>query len=71
MHGSSSAGKKECFNTFKLVSTVQFPGNFCPLISQLWIKIFACECIQAVHMSMLSRYQSYDNLYIYYTVVGY
>ena len=23
--------------------------------------------LQVLHMSMLSRYQSYDNLYIYYT----
>jgi len=54
MHGSSSAGEKECSNTFKLVSTIQHPRNFCLLISQLWIKICACECIAgSTHVSVM------------------
>lgn len=53
MYDSSSAGERECSNTLKLVSVIQHPGNFCPLISQLWIKICACECTAgSTHISV-------------------
>lgn len=60
--------KQEYSNTFKLVSTIQHPGNFCPFFLSFGSKYVPVNVLQALHMAMLSRYQSYDNLYFYYTV---